>query len=751
MNNQIDRDVFVLTDTLKDPIFYVRGTNSIPIVFHFRDFTIPSDSQAYYYVKKPSGKSSFNLASQLSNTVTVDVKDQDFSELGFCHLQIQIVSGEKTLVSFDQPVVVKENYTDGQSEESKNESDAFVLQNQGIENSGKVLGIDENGFVIPVENGGGSGGTNNYNNLSNRPQINGVVLTGNKTPSDLGLLPENFGSGNSGKFLQIGPDGGVIPADSNTENGIPAGGTTGQVLKKKSNTDYEVEWADESQSGSGTQNSDYSGKTVVMFGDSIVAGWGWQEGTGITEPLKEKYPEGTWDNQAVSGSNMANTTGAAHPSIISKVKSYMGSANGILLEGGTNDVNNSVPIGTITSGYDDAFDESTFTGALESAIYTIMDRYPLAYKFYLIPHSFAKDNSYVNPFYERAIEVCEKWNMPVLDMRKRLQLAMTNQNKSLYTRNPNTGQGDGVHPTEEIYRTFYSPLCDQFFRLLGILDDMGGGNVDPPEYVAVTGVSLNKSSLAFTYGGQSEKLIATIQPSNATNKSLTWESDHSDIASVDQSGNVTAKTNGNAIITVTTVDGEKTAQCNVNVNIETPAEYQELPSIKLDNNCYFDTEYQPDINTNIEIKVNVDSPDISGTWISGVRSAENKYTLSITDNWYATRGAIDSAAKNAGFWDTDWTITQTGAVFMFNESQITCDPISSLDFALTYYIGNCNNNGSPYTGKGFNGTFYYAKIKSDQDLVADIVPVKKTDGTLCLYDKVGQKYLYNLGTGSLSE
>lgn len=160
MNNQIDRDLFVLTDTLKDPIFYVRGTNSIPIVFHFRDFTIPSDSQAYYYVKKPSGKSSFNLASQLSNTVTVDVKDQDFSELGFCHLQIQIVSGEKTLVSFDQPVVVKENYTDGQSEESKNESNVFVLQNQGIENSGKFLGIDETGNVVPrYAPGSGTGST----------------------------------------------------------------------------------------------------------------------------------------------------------------------------------------------------------------------------------------------------------------------------------------------------------------------------------------------------------------------------------------------------------------------------------------------------------------------------------------------------------------------------------------------------------------------------------------------------------------
>lgn len=35
--------------------------------------------------------------------------------------------------------------------------------------------------------GGGGGGTTNYNLLQNKPQINGVTLTGNKTAEDLGL------------------------------------------------------------------------------------------------------------------------------------------------------------------------------------------------------------------------------------------------------------------------------------------------------------------------------------------------------------------------------------------------------------------------------------------------------------------------------------------------------------------------------------------------------------------------------------
>lgn len=67
--------------------------------------------------------------------------------------------------------------------------------------------------------GGGTGGTTNYNNLSNKPQLNGVTLEGNKTLDQVGVLAKNQGSSNSGKFLSVGSDGNVVPADA------PSGGT----------------------------------------------------------------------------------------------------------------------------------------------------------------------------------------------------------------------------------------------------------------------------------------------------------------------------------------------------------------------------------------------------------------------------------------------------------------------------------------------------------------------------------------------
>lgn len=85
--------------------------------------------------------------------------------------------------------------------------------------------------------------------------------------------------------------------------------------------------------------------------------------------------------------------------------------------------------------------------------------------------------------------------------------------------------------------------------------------------VSVAGVSLDKTEIVLVEGS-SEKLTATVEPANATNKGVTWSSDHEAIATVDQNGAVTARRGGQATITVTTADGSKTATCTVRVKIQ---------------------------------------------------------------------------------------------------------------------------------------------------------------------------------------
>ena len=84
--------------------------------------------------------------------------------------------------------------------------------------------------------------------------------------------------------------------------------------------------------------------------------------------------------------------------------------------------------------------------------------------------------------------------------------------------------------------------------------------------VAVAGVNLNKETTTL-YVGDTEQLIATILPVNAINKNVTWVSNNTEIVTVSNTGFVTAINTGTAVITVTTEDGEFTAQCSVTVNL----------------------------------------------------------------------------------------------------------------------------------------------------------------------------------------
>ncbi|CAN4050768.1 AP2 domain-containing protein, partial [Dysosmobacter welbionis] len=59
------------------------------------------------------------------------------------------------------------------------------------------------------------------------------------------------------------------------------------------------------------------------------------------------------------------------------------------------------------------------------------------------------------------------------------------------------------------------------------------------DFVSVTGVSLNKTSLTLTEGSTSQ-LTATVEPNNATNRNVTWSSSNSKVATVDGNGKVTA-------------------------------------------------------------------------------------------------------------------------------------------------------------------------------------------------------------------
>ena len=84
--------------------------------------------------------------------------------------------------------------------------------------------------------------------------------------------------------------------------------------------------------------------------------------------------------------------------------------------------------------------------------------------------------------------------------------------------------------------------------------------------INVTSVTLNQTNISANTIGAVYNLVATVNPSNATNKNVTWSTNNSSVASVNN-GTVTINGEGNATITVTTEDGGYTATCSFTVSI----------------------------------------------------------------------------------------------------------------------------------------------------------------------------------------
>jgi rhamnogalacturonan endolyase len=99
------------------------------------------------------------------------------------------------------------------------------------------------------------------------------------------------------------------------------------------------------------------------------------------------------------------------------------------------------------------------------------------------------------------------------------------------------------------------------FEINGSGGTNNGGGTQP---IAVTGVSVTPTSATVAVGSTTS-LAASVAPSNATNKSVTWTSSNTGVATVSANGVVTGVAAGNATITARTADGGRTSSGTVTV------------------------------------------------------------------------------------------------------------------------------------------------------------------------------------------
>ena len=165
--------------------------------------------------------------------------------------------------------------------------------------------------------------------------------------------------------------------------------------------------------------------------------------------------------------------------------------------------------------------------------------------------------------------------------------------------------------------------------------------------IEVTKVQLNATSKAMIVNTK-DKLVATVTPDNASNKTVSWSSNNPSVITVDQNGNLKAVGLGEATITVKTANG-KVATAKVTSDVKSI-------TLNVANNTIskYGTINSTTINVNIDANgYNVpndlivwQAPDTSGyTSAAGMSSNGKTATLTARDVWGSTVSSIPVTVK----------------------------------------------------------------------------------------------------------
>ena len=238
-----------------------------------------------------------------------------------------------------------------------------------------------------------------------------------------------------------------------------------------------------------------------------------------------------------------------------------------------------------------------------------------------------------------------------------------------------------------------------FITIAAVVCSCGGGKEDKPDgpitpsVVAVSSVSLSKTEAELVVGNTLQ-LTATVSPSNATDKTLTWNSSSSTIASVSPTGLVTAKAEGSANITASC--GGKSATCKLTVKkpiVAVTSVELDKPEITLDAEETYTLKatVKPDNATDKTVTWASSKPDIATVDNNGKVTGVNNGVASVT----ATSGGKSASCKvNVVVKVKSITLSQTTATISVGEDPLiltaTISPDNAADKTVTWSTNNAS-------------------------------------------------------------
>ena len=258
--------------------------------------------------------------------------------------------------------------------------------------AGDNITLEQEGSTLTINSTGGSGGTSNYNALTNKPKINNVELNGNKTSSDLGLQPAgNYAleSEIPTKTSDLTNDSGFITGYTETDPTVP------NYVKNITQANI-TSWNNKSDF-SGNYN-DLSNKPTIPseVTESTVSGWGFTKNTGTYSKPSGGIPKtdlasavqtslGKADTalQSISSSDVTSALGytpynSTNPN---GYTSNVGTITGITMNGASKGTSGVVDLGTVITSHQDISGKANKISVVQTSTSTIEINSNTFYKF----------------------------------------------------------------------------------------------------------------------------------------------------------------------------------------------------------------------------------------------------------------------------------------------------------------------------------------------------------------------------------
>ena len=208
-------------------------------------------------------------------------------------------------------------------------------------------------------------------------------------------------------------------------------------------------------------------KNIYFDGDSVCAGYG---NNNISyDDMIANNNKMNLTKLAVSGTTLSKVK---ENSILQRIQNNSTNAylyDYVIIEGGLNDIFQNVPLGNITNGYTNEFDELTFSGALESLCKTLVTNYNNSKIGFILTNQ--KVNNYrelQDTYWSRAEEIFKKWSVPYINLATVSGcLPLTDELLNKYFFIPSgSSVGDGTHPNKLGYERYFNKQITEFIKTL---------------------------------------------------------------------------------------------------------------------------------------------------------------------------------------------------------------------------------------------------------------------------------------------